>query len=560
MAKTSFFNKLSVRLSINLAIIVLVVSLTNFPWISERLKLNLEWELAEKARVATSLFVETRFFPGGNDLNNGPIADWVRVADFKHRTVSATEQSINKLYKEKSWLFNEILFDTGQVESLPTATLALVEEFRKDPEVQEVWDIRTSAKEKMFYYFAPVRVEESCLSCHGSENTFASFEGIPTYTRDQLLGVIGLEMPMFAQNKMIKMELTLQMVFIVLMLTLIAFAVFIFVQRAVEQPLNKLILVAQKYGQGHLDSPFPKINAPAEIELMAEQWFAMTERLKGFYIDLEHQVKERTAKLKEANRTLEEQKRELEEANKIKSEFLASVSHELRTPLTSVIAFVELLLEGIGGPVNEQQRDYLEGALRGSHRLEDSINDLLDMAKIEAGNASLYPTYFSLEDLVLDLEKRLHSLILTKRIDFRIELATGPEKIYGDREKIERILLNLLSNAVKFTPVGGMVSIKAETNDQGLVVQVKDTGLGIKKEDQQYIFDAFRQVDGSTTRAYKGTGLGLAIAKKYVDLHGGFIWVESDLGKGSTFYFTIPKEGIETEVVKDGTEKDFGSG
>ncbi|NLL02672.1 MAG: HAMP domain-containing histidine kinase, partial [Mollicutes bacterium] len=209
---------------------------------------------------------------------------------------------------------------------------------------------------------------------------------------------------------------------------------------------------------------------------------------------------------------------------------------------------------------NEQQRDYLEGALRGSHRLEDSINDLLDMAKIEAGNASLYPTYFSLEDLVLDLEKRLHSLILTKRIDFRIELATGPEKIYGDREKIERILLNLLSNAVKFTPVGGMVSIKAETNDQGLVVQVKDTGLGIKKEDQQYIFDAFRQVDGSTTRAYKGTGLGLAIAKKYVDLHGGFIWVESDLGKGSTFYFTIPKEGIETEVVKDGTEKDFGSG
>jgi len=237
---------------------------------------------------------------------------------------------------------------------------------------------------------------------------------------------------------------------------------------------------------------------------------------------------------------IQEKSRQLEIANKHKSEFLANMSHELRTPLNAIIGFSEVLREKMFGDLNEKQADYLKDIHESGRHLLSLINDILDLSKIEAGRMELEPSEF---DLPLALQNAL-TLVRERaqRHGIALGLLIDPAlgTIRADERKFKQIAVNLLSNAVKFTPDGGRVDVSARLADGRLEVAVKDTGIGIAAEDQAAVFEEFKQVGRDYTRKAEGTGLGLALTKRFVELHGGRIWLESEPGQGSTFTFTIP--------------------
>jgi signal transduction histidine kinase len=237
---------------------------------------------------------------------------------------------------------------------------------------------------------------------------------------------------------------------------------------------------------------------------------------------------------------IQEKTQQLEIANRHKSEFLANMSHELRTPLNAVIGFSEVLLERMFGEVNEKQEEYLQDILSSGKHLLSLINDILDLSKIEAGRMEL-------EALPFDLPSALdNALTLIKERAARNSIGLGVHvdprigEVVADERKVKQVLLNLLSNAVKFTPEGGTITMTAVLNGGKVEISVADTGIGIAPEDQATVFEEFRQVGTDYARKREGTGLGLALARRLVELHGGTLTLQSELGKGSTFTFSIP--------------------
>jgi signal transduction histidine kinase len=238
-------------------------------------------------------------------------------------------------------------------------------------------------------------------------------------------------------------------------------------------------------------------------------------------------------------REIEDKSRQLEVASQHKSEFLANMSHELRTPLNAIIGFSEVLAERMFGEINDKQAEYLSDILESGQHLLSLINDILDLSKIEAGRMELEPTDFALpgaiENALTLVKERAHrrGIALVRTVDERLGM------IHADERKVKQVLLNLLSNALKFTPEGGQIDVRARVHDGETEISVTDTGVGIAPDDQEAVFEEFRQV-GTASKKVEGTGLGLAISRKFIELHGGRIWVESQLGKGSTFAFTLP--------------------
>ncbi|TMH14619.1 MAG: GAF domain-containing protein [Betaproteobacteria bacterium] len=238
-------------------------------------------------------------------------------------------------------------------------------------------------------------------------------------------------------------------------------------------------------------------------------------------------------------REIEEKGGQLEAASRHKSEFLANMSHELRTPLNAIIGFSEVLSERMFGEINDKQAEYLGDILESGRHLLSLINDILDLSKIEAGRMELDPTDFDLptaiENTLILVRERAHrrGIALEHTVDERLGM------IRADERKLKQVLLNLLSNALKFTPEGGQIDVRARVENGEAEISVADTGEGIAPEDQEAVFEEFRQV-GKAAKKVEGTGLGLAISRKFIELHGGRIWVKSQLGIGSTFAFTLP--------------------
>jgi len=236
---------------------------------------------------------------------------------------------------------------------------------------------------------------------------------------------------------------------------------------------------------------------------------------------------------------IEDKSRQLEVASQHKSEFLANMSHELRTPMNAILGFSEVLAEGMFGEINDKQAEYLRDILESGRHLLSLINDILDLSKIEAGRMELEPTDFDLPsaiDNALTLVRERagrRGISLGRQIDGRVGM------IRADERKVKQVVLNLLSNAIKFTPEGGRIDVRTTVNGDLVEVSVADTGVGIAPEDQDKVFEEFRQV-GTADKKVEGTGLGLALSRKFVELHGGRIWVKSQIGEGSTFTFTIP--------------------
>jgi signal transduction histidine kinase len=236
---------------------------------------------------------------------------------------------------------------------------------------------------------------------------------------------------------------------------------------------------------------------------------------------------------------IQDKSRQLEEASKHKSQFLANMSHELRTPLNAILGYTELMADGAYGEPSEKMGAVLKRLESNGRHLLGLINDVLDLSKIEAGQLALDLTDYTVADIAHTVRSTLEPLATDKKLAFKLELAPQLPPGRGDGRRLTQVLINLVGNAIKFTDAGE-VAIKAEANNGSFHVSVRDTGPGISAADQSKLFQEFQQADNSITRKKGGTGLGLAISKRIVEMHGGRIWIDSTIGQGSTFSFTVP--------------------
>ena len=237
---------------------------------------------------------------------------------------------------------------------------------------------------------------------------------------------------------------------------------------------------------------------------------------------------------------------ELEAASRHKSEFLANMSHELRTPLNAIIGFSDVLNTRMFGELNGKQMEYVRDIYASGHHLLSLINDILDLSKVEAGRMELNVTQFDLPAAIDSATTLVRERATRNEISLRLEIDKRLNAFAGDERKFKQILLNLLSNAVGFTAAGGTVAVFAHPIDAGVQLAVRDTGIGIAPHDQDKIFEAFHQVGGDFASRRDGTGLGLTLARRFVAMHGGRLWVESEPGKGSTFSFTLKAQPWST--------------
>ncbi len=258
------------------------------------------------------------------------------------------------------------------------------------------------------------------------------------------------------------------------------------------------------------------------------------------FLNQHYALKTLFGELRRRNEEITRKNAELEAANRHKSEFLANMSHELRTPLNSIIGFSEVLKDKMFGDLNPKQAEYVQDIHTAGRHLHSLIDDILDLSKIEAGRMELQLSQFDLHSLISDAVTVVHERAKSKDIVLDVAVPESLGEIKADERKLKQILLNLLSNALKFTPKGGKITITAVAHNPRVEISVADTGIGIAPADQEIIFEEFRQAPHGDSREREGTGLGLALARKFVEMHGGRIWVESEVGKGSTFTFNLP--------------------
>ena len=345
---------------------------------------------------------------------------------------------------------------------------------------------------------------------------------------------------------------------------LLSLAIALRLSRAFTNPIFELNEAVARLKEGKLDTRVYTAAGP-EFEQLESGLNAMAEELSRAQAEMQHNIDQATEDLRETLETIEIQNIELDfarkealEASRIKSEFLANMSHEIRTPLNGIIGFTELLLKS---PLPRQQRDHLTTIRKSSEILLTIINDILDFSKIEAGKLILDRVPFQLRDIVEEVMTMLAPEAHAKNLDLvALVYNDVPDNIMGDPLRVKQVITNLVNNAIKFTQTGEVVlraSLEDEDKDNNLVtlrLSITDSGVGLSRAQQQSLFNAFSQADASTARQYGGTGLGLAISKRLVEEMGGKIGLESELGKGSTFWFTLTPElaaGSDSSPPKD---------
>lgn len=388
------------------------------------------------------------------------------------------------------------------------------------------WDERG----RRFRYAHAVWVSRGCLDCHGEGRS------APPYRENQLAGIITVDLPaeQSFQAALVNRALIVMAGLLAGILAVLVF--YVITTRFILAPIDELRGVAVRVTDGDL-AVRSTVRTGDEFEQLAVSLNTMLERLR-------HSQEE----LKKANRALDEKlgamaetNVALYESNRVKSEFLANVSHELRTPLTSIIGFAELLRENPPGEGDTRLLRYAENILISGRILLEIINDLLDLAKIEAGRVELRVESVQLPEVCSTLVDFMRPQADKKNLRVNLQMEEGLPALLTDRGRLRQVLFNLLSNAIKFTPEGGQVWVTGQRSADGCVrVAVRDTGPGVAPEHQAAIFEKFRQIDQSVTREHHGTGLGLAIAKELMTLLGGQIGVESEPGHGATFWIDLP--------------------
>lgn len=318
---------------------------------------------------------------------------------------------------------------------------------------------------------------------------------------------------------------------ILLLLLILAGLSSYFLSHWLTKPISRLRTTAEQWEQGKLEQRIP-LEGAEEIVTLGKHFNHMAEQLQSYTQDLEQQVRERTEHLVRLTE-------ELKQTDRYKDEFLSIVSHELRTPLNSILGFGSLLEDGVFGRLNEEQDQALRKMITGADTLLELVNNLLDMGRIQTGKLSLSPVPIFFPEIAEQVEASLAPLAEKKNQRLRSDLPELPD-VFADPQRLSQVLSNLVNNAIKFTPEGGTITVCAFQEGDHLRCEVVDTGIGIKREDLPRLFQRFGQLDSSLTRPSSGTGLGLSISKSLVEAQGGQIGVESKLGKGSRFWFTVP--------------------
>jgi signal transduction histidine kinase len=436
----------------------------------------------------------------------------------------------------------------------------------------EYYGMSTNEGRPVFRYVSSISLKKSCLECHGEPKGEIDITGFPKegLKEGDFAGAISIIIPAEGFIEDQYQNIINIVLFFLLLLVLIAVMLFIAVSRLVTSPLSKLAVATTKMSAGELDVSLDAINAQGEIGDLMERFNAMASQLREAYSSLEEKVADKTEEIRRANEILEEQRQQLSLSNDLlqqanerlivdnryKTDFLAVMSHELRTPLTAILTFVDILENSSDESVKKAGAlDELKG---NAAVLLNMINDTLEMASVQAGHSRLIIDEVDLVDIVNMVEMSVSPLAKRKCISLNSKVNRDVPVISGDWERLRHALENILSNAIKFTEDGGSISVMV-THDEGageVTVAVSDTGIGIAESDIERIFDKFTQVESSTTRGYNGSGLGLSVVKEIVEMHGGRVFVSSELGKGSVFGFTLPIAAQPPELPESTTDRE----
>ena len=410
-----------------------------------------------------------------------------------------------------------------------------VRTFLKNPNQNSVYIDREEGGSRRFYYAHAVRVSQRCLSCHDEAKTARPFQ------ENQLAGIITVDLPADVGSEGVFWNRLVMVAGGVLAGTLAILVFYVITQKFILAPIHELRQVTIRVAEGDLDVR-SQVETGDEFEQLSVNLNTMLERLRSS----QEELKKANQLLDEKLGQMAESNVALYEANRVKSEFLANVSHELRTPLTTIIGFAELLREAPHVDETSREARYAENILISGRILLEIINDLLDLAKIEAGKIELRIEPLNLSDLCVGLVDFTRPLAEKKDLQVKFQADGDLPLVNTDQIRLRQILFNLLSNAIKFTPEGGQVRLRARRLGEKYVeLSVSDTGPGIDAEEHERIFEKFRQIDQSATREHHGTGLGLAIAKELTHLLGGEIGVESKLGAGATFWVKLGTEACQ---------------
>jgi signal transduction histidine kinase len=386
--------------------------------------------------------------------------------------------------------------------------------------------------------------QASCLECHGGPEaggtatrpTAAVAAALPAARR--FLGIVVVDIPSQVNENQLFLNRFFILLAGVIAGTLATGVLYIITTRLILQPVRVLQEAAEKVSQGDLNIR-SDISTGDEFEQLSETFNTMLANLKSGDEQLRAINKALDLKLVQLGET----NVALYESNRLKSEFLANVSHELRTPLNSILGFAELLRETVAGNPDPKAARYLQNILASGRNLLELINDLLDLAKIEAGRMDVRSEPLSLNDLFEGLINLIKPLVEGKELAIVPTVAADVPIVQTDPSKLQQVLYNLLSNAIKFSPAGGRIELTAQTHQADQVrIAVTDQGPGIEAGKHEVIFEKFRQLDGSVTRQHSGTGLGLAISKELISLLGGTIGVDSVEGQGATFWIVLPQK------------------
>lgn len=408
-----------------------------------------------------------------------------------------------------------------------TDDLPVFHRFVDDPNKNE--DSRHVTKENAFYYYGAIRAGQSCVDCHSDPAKMGGEDkAAPDLKAGDLMAVVRVRLSTqpieegFHTNRAILISFAIGTSFLIIA------GSYLIIRYVIVKPVKHLKEVSEAIAAGELNIR-SEIQSGDEFEDLSHAFNRMLRNLTN--------TQDRNRKLiADLDRKVDELARvnmALYEGNRLKSDFLATMSHELRTPLNSIIGFSEVLLAADN--LTDKQHRYAGNIMTGGQQLLAMINDILELAKLEAGKMRMHPQTLAVADVCEHAAAMFRQQAERKNIDLRVQTDPNTPSVRQDPGKLHQILTNLLSNAVKFTPEGGRVTLKAETDGQELVFTVADTGVGIAPEEQELVFEKFRQAANPMTREQGGTGLGLSIVRELAKLLGGDITLHSELGRGSTF-------------------------
>jgi two-component system, NarL family, sensor histidine kinase BarA len=504
---------LSVLLTLTLAVAVPYI------WMQQLTRNNyLDKERARTQTMLTSQHFQTRKSAKNEpamlnenglaaDVNN-PKIKWIRLND----KTDKTQEGKKKL------------------EQLPSRQQRNIERLTKNSDLQDIIEFRIIDGKTSSNYISIVRASENCISCHNPQGTATAFSS------SEIIGAVISEQSANDLGKITFIN-RLWSVTAALIGGLGAIIAFYWItQRMILRPIRQLRAMANNVAEGNLDIR-SSIDTGDEYQKLAESFNHMLDNLQQMQQKLRQANKELDTKISQ----LSERNIELFKANKLKSEFLANISHEFRTPLNSIIGFAQVLREKSGKLSPDKSGRYAENILTGGNRLLNMITDLLDMAKAQAGKLEVHISQEKIEYLLRELVIQFSIMTKEKKIKVRLHTQDNLPVLNTDIGKVQQILYNLLSNAVKFTPEQGRIDIHAQMlNEKMMRISVTDTGCGIAEHNREKIFEKFATADDTLTRSANGSGLGLAISTELAALLAGSIGLESEFGKGSTFWLDIP--------------------